>query len=186
MKTYILKTLVVLFVCCTITATAHCQYKTVRIGSSLWMAENLDVNVPGSWYYNEDATLGKKYGRLYTWEAAKNACPSGWHLPSDDEWTELTNVYGGEDVALKELKPEGASGFNARLGGFADGHSFRFIDGYGGYWTSTKYDGKHAWYRYLSNRDNSTTKTYFNKTYGVSVRCVKNGKASDNRISQVK
>jgi uncharacterized protein (TIGR02145 family) len=148
--------------------------KTIRIGKQVWMAQNLDVNVKGSWYYNEDPKFATPYGRLYTWEAAKKACPAGWRLPSDTEWSELADHFGGEDIAAKELKINGSSGFNATLGGFMDGHTYRFIDNYGGYWSSTTYDEQHAWYRYMTNKDNAITKTYFSKSYGFSVRCIKN------------
>lgn len=157
-----------------LSAIVNAQFKTIKVGKQVWMAENLNVNIQGSWHYNEDVAYGQKYGRLYTWQAAKNACPSGWHLPSDDEWTQLVNYLGGEDVAGKHLKLEGTSGFKAMLGGFADGHSYRFIEVYGGYWSSTSYDDNHAWYRYFTKKDDSFTKTYFSKSYGFSIRCVKN------------
>ncbi len=150
------------------------QVKTVKVGNQIWMAENLDVNVEGSYIYNGNAAHGEKFGRLYTWEAANKACPSGWHLPTDDEWTKLIDALGGEDVAGKQLKIDGTSGFNIQLAGYADGHSFWFLNTYGGYWSSTNYDEKHAWYYYFTNKDNSVTKTYFSKNYGFSVRCIKN------------
>ena len=59
------------------------------------MAENLDIEVEGSFCYDNDPENCKKYGRLYTWEAAKKACPKGWHLPSDAEWKILMNKMGG-------------------------------------------------------------------------------------------
>jgi uncharacterized protein (TIGR02145 family) len=149
------------------------QAKTIKIGRQVWMAENLDVEVKGSWYYNEDPTNAKMYGRLYTWDAAQKACPKGWHIPTDDEWTELSNTLGGEDVAAKFLKIGGNSGFNAPLGGFRDVGQFRFIDQYGGYWTSSSYDVKHAWYRYFTKKDDALTKTFFSKHYGFCVRCIK-------------
>ena len=150
------------------------QMKTIKVGSQVWMAENLEVNVPGSWVYNGNDQIGAKQGRLYTWDAARSACPTGWRLPTDDDWTQLVNAYGGEDVAGKQLKINGSSGFNAPLSGYADGHSFWFINVYGGYWSSSGYDETHAWYRYFTNKGDAFTKTYFSKNYGFSVRCVKN------------
>jgi uncharacterized protein (TIGR02145 family) len=150
------------------------QVKSIKIGNQVWMAQNLNIDIPGSFIYNGNQTIEQSYGRLYTWEAAKNACPASWHLPTDGEWTELVNTVGGEDIAGKQLKPTGGTGFNAPLGGYADGHSFWFINVYGGYWTSSSYDDQHAWYRYFTKKDDSFTKTYFSKNYGFSVRCIKN------------
>jgi len=65
-------------------------YKTVKIGNQWWMAENLAFDVgAGCWAYENYKSNLEVYGYLYTWTAAINACPEGWHLPSDAEWTEL-------------------------------------------------------------------------------------------------
>jgi uncharacterized protein (TIGR02145 family) len=150
------------------------QFKSVRIGKQIWMAENLSIDVPGSYLFNGKAEYEKKYGRLYTYEAALKACPAGWRLPSDADWDELTNALGGEEIAANALRTGGSSGFNAPLAGYANGSSFWFLEAYGGYWSADSYDNGHAWYRFFTNKDGSLTKTYFNKKYGFSVRCIKN------------
>lgn len=172
MKNY-LKSLLVLALIL-LCASGMAQFKTVRIGKQVWMVENLNIDVAGSYLFNGRADYGPKYGRLYTYEAALKACPSGWRLPSDADWDELANTLGGEEVAANVLKIGGSSGFNAPLAGYANGSSFWFLDAYGGYWSSDQYDSGHAWYRFFTNKDGSLTKTYFNKKYGFSVRCIKN------------
>jgi uncharacterized protein (TIGR02145 family) len=146
------------------------NYKTAEIGDQTWMAENLDYYVAGSKCYNDDPANCTKYGRLYDWETAKNVCPSGWHLPSDAEWTELTAFAGSSSTAGTKLKA--TSGWNLSIGG-SDDHGFSALPGgrcnsggtfYGvgdqGYWWSSNEDGGSDLARYMNLRYNYTEVAY--------------------------
>lgn len=84
------------------------EYRTLNIGNQTWMAENLQLDVPNSWFYNNDEATygrnGKNYGRLYFWDAAMGISVEGWHLPTKEEWNELINAVGGSEIAGTKLK----------------------------------------------------------------------------------
>jgi uncharacterized protein (TIGR02145 family) len=159
---------------------------TVKIGNLNWMEKNLNVKTVDSWCYgNKDANCNK-YGRLYTWYAAKSACQSnGMRLPSDDDWDALVKAVGGESTAGKKLKAKSgwdsnsngtdSYGFSALPGGFryADGR-FDGVGSNGLWWTSTEYSSSNAYLRGMySGVDYVAGEEDFDKGSGYSVRCIK-------------
>jgi uncharacterized protein (TIGR02145 family) len=141
------------------------------------------------------------YGVLYNWPAAMNGaisskanpsgvkgvCPSGWHLPSDAEWTQLINYLGGSSDAggkLKEkktthwnspnTKANNKSGFTALPGGYRNDKGVFDRIGYSGnWWSATERDTVNAWYRIMLFDDSEIYGPSFKKELGLSVRCVK-------------
>jgi len=165
------------------------KYKSVEIGSQTWMAQNLD-------YHGEDGFLGlcygdqprnkikkpencQKYGRLYNWNEAMKACPSGWHLPSKAEWDALVDLVGGVEVAGKKLRAKTLDnstddyGFSALMGG--SGHSsfgFYNVGNYGYWWSATELNANNAYYRLMYYDIDSVSRNYHDKSSLYSVRCV--------------
>ena len=169
------------------------SYNWVKIGSQIWMAENLKFKIKGSSYYDL-----YQYGRLYTYETAIKICPSGWHLPSDNEWKILESILGMNEENLnsnnrnryvgnegKILKSKigwryngngiDKYGFKALPGGFYQRYSKKFLH-YGSFayfWTSTSYDEENAIYRTLGSEWQSIDKGDIYKVHGLSCRCLK-------------
>lgn len=164
-------------------------YSTIVIGNQTWFAENLNYTTSNSWTYDDDPANGDVYGRLYTWDAALTACPSGWHLPSDAEWDILKDILGGYYVAGGKLKEAGtahwnspntgatnSSGFTALPGGIRLQDGAFIIHGESGYWwSSTEYiiSGNNALIRTLGYGTEWMTTSNDRKTRGFSIRCLK-------------
>jgi uncharacterized protein (TIGR02145 family) len=159
-------------------------YNTTLIGSQLWMAENLDFETDSSWCYDFLQETCDKDGRLYAWNAAKNACPDGWHLPSDAEWRVLIKALGGVETGAKKLKSSTDFQFS---GGGTDIYGFRalpagvrFSDGrFGGlgtvidFWSVTEENGALAGNLYFDSGFANGNLVHQVKTNGSSVRCLK-------------
>jgi uncharacterized protein (TIGR02145 family) len=186
-------------------------YNTVQIGNQVWMSENLKTSryrngglIPnvttdntawgnlttGAWsYYNNDVSNNAIYGKLYNWYTTlgDTLCPTGWGVPTDAEWTTLTDSLGGESVAGSKMKSKGitywssqsagtdnSSGFSALPGGYRnDSGSFFNVRTSAFFWSATKYDSSGAWFRGLDYYNGNVNRNVDYKSVGVSVRCLR-------------
>jgi len=201
-------------------------YNTVSIGNQCWFKENLrttkyndgtsitNVTDNATWTsttsgayccYSNDTSNCTTYGALYNWYAVNTGklCPSGWHVPSDAEWTTLTNYlsanstywcgsnssYIAKSLASttswnsstttcavgNNLSANNSTGFSALPGGGRDGSggSFSGLGDYGYWWSSTENDGSDAWGRFLGYGVAGFYRFNNNKRHGFSVRCLR-------------
>ncbi|MDA3906001.1 MAG: fibrobacter succinogenes major paralogous domain-containing protein [Bacteroidales bacterium] len=191
-------------------------YKTVKIGNQVWMAENLKTTkyregtlIPNitdatDWanltsgaycYFSNSTSIGAIYGALYNFFAVtdnRKICPTGWHVPSDSEWSILREYLGGEEIAGGKLKETGLEhwvdpnvGADNSAGFTALGGSWRGTNGpfyyYTGrttvFWSSTVDDSNNPVFYELtydsSNFGRRVGTIYFLKNAGLSVRCLK-------------
>ena len=186
-------------------------YGVVTIGTQIWMAENLKTTkyndgtaIPlvtdntewlnlttGAycWYNNNEATYKNTYGALYIWYTVNtgNLCPTGWHVPTDTEWTTLTDYLGGTSIAGGKLKETGTThwttpntgatnetGFTALPGGNRTGNgTFGQVGIYGFWWSPTEYNASSARTRSLRYSSSSVARDAYSKKTGFSVRCLR-------------
>ncbi len=185
------------------------DYAVVTIGTQCWFQENLktttyrngdvipniqdggewsalDQNQTGAWAsFNNSPSNEDTYGKLYNWYAVDDAralCPSGWNVPTDPEWTQLTDLLGGTSVAGYSLKSttgwnyngSNSSGFTALPGGYrSSGGGFNSYSSYGDFWSSSVQGGSNAWYRRLSDSNSGVSRGSYSQRYGLSVRCLR-------------
>ncbi len=162
-------------------------YKTLKLGTQTWMVENLAFKTNnGCWVNNNNDVV--KYGYLYNWETAKAVCPEGWHLPSDEEWTILTDFLGGNNIAGRKIKSTtdwefDADGISTNESGFSilpegscdkDG-VFKHLGSNAYFWTSSPgATEEYAMGRRLYNYNSKVNRSDYYRTDGCSVRCIKN------------
>lgn len=160
----------------------------VTIGSQTWSADNLAIATPGSKCYGDDPKNCEIYGRLYSFEAAKTACPSGWRLPSDDEWKVLEETLGmppsdldklgfselrGTDQG-SELKPGGSSGLALPMSGYATSGGYFSLTDKTYLWTSTVLPNGQVIRRRIES-ESPLVYRFSNppEDFWISVRCIK-------------
>jgi uncharacterized protein (TIGR02145 family) len=189
------------------------SYTTIILNNGQeWMAENLRSTtyangdpIPnvtdntawtqlttGAWaHYENNVSYENPYGKLYNWYAAadpRNVCPAGWHVPTDGEWTVLTNYLGGENVAGGKMKSTGTqywnppntgatneSGFSGLPGGYRNGigGAFVYLGSYGFWWSASESGAEFAWSRGLYDTNAGLVRPDGNKRVGFCVRCVR-------------
>jgi uncharacterized protein (TIGR02145 family) len=187
------------------------RFKTVKIGKQEWMAENLTVShfrngdvVPEATNEAEWRMMGEegkpawcvglnnpdngeKYGKLYNWYAVndpRGLAPEGWHIPTDEEWTQLTNFLGGEVAAAFRMRTTGYSdgktdqdknSFQGLPGGGCNEKGLFFgIGSHSYWWSDTEINASSAWCRLLNYISCNVYTLPSSKLSGFSVRCLKN------------
>ena len=164
-------------------------YKTILIGSQHWMAENINYSTRQSYCYSGLTSNCLVYGRLYTWATARSACPSGWHLPSEDEWNTLIYAQGsamGQGSRLKSTtgwsdyggdsgNGTDSYGFNALPAGHKSSSSatYEAVGERAHFWTADSSASSNSAISMLLRYDNNNaTLIGNNRNYGYSVRCL--------------
>lgn len=172
-------------------------YRTIVITNHVWTAQNMNYNAgsnseAASWCYDNDPENCRKYGRLYTWDAAQEACPKGWHLPTHDEWIELLDDHACDeellddgtwafDCSANQLKSaeswnedvENAHGFSATAAGINFNGAFISAGEMAFFWSLTDTLSLYAFATMLQDNVKYALFGATDKNYGFSVRCVK-------------
>jgi len=165
------------------------SYKTVKIGTQWWMAENLNFESVNSYCLDDDVVKCAKYGRIYIWSAALSACPEGWHLPTIDEFNILDKATRYSIDALtsnsiscgRRVKCSDSYGFSVIPAGYISyngdfGLSYEFTS----FWSSSDYDFLNAYEIILDFFNTRVYSRNFIKYSGMSVRCLKGEATSVN------
>ena len=187
------------------------NYKIIKISTQIWMAENLNVShfsngdslpdvksqeewiklgqegKPACCNYQYNTEKGRQYGKLYNWFALtdpRGLSPKGWHVSTDEDWSDMINFMGGGVIAALNMRTVGFSdngnapsegGFTALPGGCCNNNGvFSGIGSYCNWWSSTALNTSLAWMRQLNCLKCDITSLGRDKISGFSVRCVKN------------
>ena len=160
----------------------------------------------GAWgNYNNNETLGDIHGKLYNWftvsqsiNSNKNVCPTGWHVPSNNEWNILTDYLGGYAIAGGKLKEVGYTNWNnpntdatnitlfsaLPSGNLSHDGYYGYIGSYGFWWSSSDKVSDAAWGSHMYSNSGDVGYDGYNKNAGFSIRCLKNGDNTTNQPTQ--
>jgi uncharacterized protein (TIGR02145 family) len=158
----------------------------IMLDNRQWITENLKIEIPESYCYDDAKTNCDRYGRLYTWKSAKSVCEmlgTEWQLPTKEEWERMAGYYGGVHkdsvhtgkAAYSALLSGGTSELNIVLGGgrSVSGEYWRG-DAHGFYWTATESDAGNAWfYNFGKGSKNLYQQKDGEKTDALAVRCIR-------------
>lgn len=158
-------------------------YKWIRIGQQVWMAQNLNFQMPKDCYaYNNSPENRDKYGLLYNYTALIDVCPKGWHIPSDAEWQQLEVSAGMSRLDAKSMNfrgdigaallPGGKTGFNLLYAGWHKPATFDELGETAYFWTNTQ-SGAPVYARMFKRGYNAIYRNRFGIGYAMNVRCVK-------------
>lgn len=187
------------------------NHQSLQIGNQHWMLANLKVKSfangdvifeaqngeewrdagekgnPAWCYYNNASNHENDYGVLYNWYAVndkRGLAPEGWSIPTDNDWTQLIEFLGGEEIAGKlmksntlwkdEYKGTNKSGFNGHPGGSRNFFgAFNFMGSLGSWWSADEFNDQCSWCRLLYGNYDYVLRNYVSKEKGFSVRCIK-------------
>lgn len=165
------------------------KYKTIKIGKQTWMSENLSYDAKGSYCYDDDKKNCKKYGRLYTWKAAKKSCPAGWKLPANEDWAKVVRAVGtkvntpfkaqlaGQRICFNQndtWSPYCESTKSFGMPGEKGAHfSYDDMNKAAFFWSSTEAATYIANYYTMGGYNERFTEQRIEENFAFSVRCVK-------------
>lgn len=159
------------------------EYETVNFEIDLeadvtiqreWFATNLNYESPGSFCYRDYQAFCDTYGRLYTWDEASLVCPSGWHLPTSDDWIMVYRKFGGNKEAGVDLRQGGESSLELIMGGFGELDGTYIDVGLNAYyWKITNLRSKGSGVITIHSDVNEILDVEIGKYHKNSIRCVK-------------
>ena len=174
-------------------------YRTIVISNHVWTAQNMNFktetdSTSKSWCFDNDSKNCEKYGRIYSWNAAKKVCPEGWHLPTSEEWKELLSDHACDSELLddgtwaydcsgyklkstetwdEKVERQNALGFSVIAAGMSFENTPIALGETAFFWSATDTLSFYAFAALFMNEESSVLYGATEKNYGLSVPCIK-------------